>query len=63
MVIEDPARDELEGKSLPVHDDRVSGVVAALVADHDLHVLGEQVGDLALPLVAPLGSDHDGRGH
>ena len=37
--------------------------MAALVADDEPHVLGEEVGELALALVAPLGSDHDGRGH
>src|SRR5262249_60270683 len=37
-------------------------VVAAMVTDHHLGVLGEQVDDLALSLVAPLGSyDNDVR--
>ena len=58
--VEDPGRDQVE---LPLHavaDDRVAGVVAALEADHEVRVLGEQVGDLALALVAPLGAhDHD----
>ena len=41
-------------------DDRVAGVVAALEAHDRVAVLGEQVGDLALALVAPLGADdHD----
>ena len=44
-------------------DDGVAGVVAALVAGDDVEPLGEQVDDLALPLVAPLGADHDGAGH
>ena len=35
------------------------GVVAALEAHHHLGVLGEQVDDLALSLVAPLGADDD----
>ena len=44
----------------PVADDRVAGVVAALEADDDVGVLGEQVDDLALALIAPLGADdHD----
>src|SRR5215217_5354812 len=41
----------------------VASVVAALVADHDLHLLGEQIGQLALALVAPLGADDHGTGH
>ena len=63
MVVEDPARDELQGESLAAHDDRVTGVVATLVAHDNAHVFGEEVGELALSLVAPLGSDHHGRGH
>jgi hypothetical protein len=63
VVIENPARDELKGERLATHDDRVTSVVTALVADYDLDVLGKKVGELALPLVAPLGSDHHGRGH
>ena len=58
--IEDPGRDQVE---LPVHavaHDRVAGVVAALEADHHVGLLGQQVDDLALALVAPLGAhDHD----
>ena len=40
----------------------VPGVVAALVAGDDGERLGEQVDDLALALVAPLGADDDGGG-
>ncbi len=39
------------------------GVVAALVADDDRDVLGEEVGGLALALVAPLEADDHGRRH
>ena len=58
--IEDPGRDQVE---LPVHavaHDGVPGVVAALEADHEIRLLREEVDDLALALVAPLGAhDHD----
>jgi hypothetical protein len=47
----------------PVGHDRVAGVRAALVAAHEIGVLGEQVDDLALALVAPLRPDDDGRRH
>ena len=57
--VEDPRRDQVELVDLVAADDRVAGVVAALVADHDVGPLGEQVGDLPLPLVAPLGADND----
>ena len=63
MGIEDPARDQLQGEGLPVDDDGVTGVVTALVTDHDLDVLCQQVCQLAFALVAPLGSDHYGRRH
>ena len=50
-------------KRLTVDDDGVTGVVAALVADDQVHLLGDEVGELALALVAPLGADDDGRRH
>jgi hypothetical protein len=40
----------------------VAGVVATLEAHDRIGPLGEQVGDLALSLIAPLGAhDHDSR--
>ena len=45
---------------LPADDHGVAGVVAAVVAGHDLDPRGEQVDDLPLAFVAPLGAgDHD----
>ena len=55
--VEDPGRDQVELERLAFTDDRVAGVVAALEADHEVGLLGEQVDDLSLPLVAPLGAD------
>ena len=49
----------MELELLAVAHDRVAGVVAALEADDDVGPLGEQVGDLALAFVAPLGADYD----
>ena len=63
VVVEDPARHELEGEGLAVDDDAVAGVVATLVAHDHVHLAGEVIGELALPLVAPLGPDHHGCGH
>ena len=37
-----------------IHDDRMSGVVAALKTDHHIHFGSEQIDDLALAFVAPL---------
>jgi hypothetical protein len=61
--IEDAAGDQVELPLDAVANDRVPGVVAALEADDEVGVLGEEVGDLALALVAPLGADDDDAGH
>jgi probable phosphoglycerate mutase len=61
--VKNAAGHELQGEGFLADDDGVAGVVAALVADHDLHLLGEQIGQLALALVAPLGADDHGTGH
>ena len=63
VVVEDSARHQLQGEALTVDDDGVPRVVAALIADDQLHLLGDEVGELALALVAPLGADDDGRWH
>ncbi len=63
VVVQDAARHELQREGLTADDDRVARVVPALVADDDLHLLGNEVGELALALVAPLRTDHDGCGH
>jgi hypothetical protein len=55
--VEDPGGYELECERLPVGDDGVPGVVAALVADHHVHLVGQQVGEATLALVPPLGAD------
>src|SRR5581483_3709929 len=57
--VEDPGRDQVELPLLLAAHDRVAGVVAALETHDGVAVLGEQVGDLALALVAPLGADYD----
>ena len=60
--VEDARRDEVELEDLVAEHDRVAGVVAALVADDHRDLLGEEVGRLALALVAPLEpDDHRGR--
>jgi hypothetical protein len=61
--VEDPARDEVELPRLPVAHDRVAGVVAALEANDHVRPFREQVDDLALPLVAPLGANDDDSRH
>ena len=61
--VEDPRRDQVELELLTVADDRVARVVAALEADDRGSPLGEQIRDLALALVAPLGADYDHARH
>ena len=63
MLVQHAARDELQRVPLAADDDGVTGVVAALVAHHVGVLLGEQIDDLRLALVTPLGADDDGDGH
>ena len=63
LAADDPARDLPDLVRLVADDDRVAGVRPALIAADEVGVLREQVDDLPLPLVAPLGADDDGRGH
>src|SRR5690606_24576223 len=57
------AGDQVQLEDPVADDDRVAGVVAALVADHVVDLVGEQVGGLALALVPPLGADEDDARH
>ena len=60
---EDAAGDQREFERLAAGDDRVARVRSSLVADHHVMMLGQQVEDLALGLVAPLQSNHTGPWH
>ena len=62
-LVEDARGDQVELELLAVPHDGVAGVVAALEARDHVGLLGQQVGDLAFALVAPLGADNDGTGH
>ena len=48
----------MQHRLLTTDDERVAGVVAALKPDHRARAVGEEVDDLAFPLVAPLSADH-----
>ena len=63
LPADDAGRHLPELERLAVDDDRVPRVRPAVVAADDVGVLGEQVDDLALALVAPLRTDDHGRGH
>ena len=54
------AGDQLQHELFAVDDDGVPGVVAAGVARDHVELLREDVDDLALALIAPLGTKNDG---
>ena len=58
-----PGRQQVQGVALVADDHRVAGVVPALVSDHVVDAVPEQVGGLALALIAPLSPDYHDRGH
>ncbi len=53
---QDAAGDELQHVFFAVNDDGVTGVVASSIAGDHIELLGEDVDDLTLAFVAPLGS-------
>ena len=59
MVVQDARWDELELQQPALGDHRVARVVPALIADDEIHPIGEVVDRLALALVPPLGPEHD----
>jgi hypothetical protein len=63
LAPEDPRGHVLELVGLAVGDDGMARIGAALVAAHEIGVLGEQIDDLALALVSPLRADDDCRRH
>src|SRR4030095_14182358 len=56
-------RHEVQDRLLTAHAQRVAGVVAAVVSHHEIGVGREQVDDLALPFVTPLGAYDYGSRH
>lgn len=60
---EDSGREEVERILLVAYDDRVAGIVAALVAHHVIHGSTEEVGGLSLALVTPLSTEQHKCGH
>ena len=62
MPVEDAARHKVQLERVFANDDGVPCVVATLVAHDRRNLLGEEVGRLPLPFVAPLETDdHAGR--
>ena len=56
-------RQQMQRVALFADHDRVPGVVAALVPDHVVDAVAEQVRRLALALIAPLGANNHDGGH
>jgi hypothetical protein len=55
--------DQVQDRLFALDDQRVAGVIAALEADYDIGILGEEVDDLPFALVSPLSSDNSDVGH
>ena len=53
------ARDQLQNELLFPDEDRVAGVVPALIARDDIEALGQKVDYFALAFVAPLRAEND----
>ena len=62
-LVQHPRGDQVELVRDAFPDDRVPGVVAALEAHDHLGAFGEQVDDLPLAFIAPLGADEHDSGH
>jgi hypothetical protein len=60
---QDPRRHHVQHGLLAIHQQRVTGVVAALEAHHQVGLHGQPVDDLALALVPPLGAHGHQRRH
>jgi hypothetical protein len=61
--VHDAGRHQVQRQLLVAMDNRVACIVASLVAHDIIVVTGDEVRDLALALVAPLGADENGARH
>jgi hypothetical protein len=53
----------MENKLFSTHNHGVSGIVAALKPDHEIGIFCQQINDLTLAFITPLGADYDYVGH
>src|SRR6266542_368588 len=63
MGVENPGRDQVELEELATGHHGVAGVVSPLVSNDEVGTPGQEVGDLSLPFVPPLGAHQDRRRH
>jgi hypothetical protein len=61
--VEDAAGYEVQLEVQVLRHDGVPGVAPSRIADHDIGLLRQDIDDLPLGLVAPLGADHHNRWH
>jgi ectoine hydroxylase-related dioxygenase (phytanoyl-CoA dioxygenase family) len=59
VFVEHPTGNQLKGELLVADHQRMTSVVASLIADDHGHLFGQEIGELPLAFVAPLGSDHN----
>ena len=59
VVAQDAGGDQVQDGLLAVDDQGMAGVVAALEAHDRADFLGQQIDDLALAFIAPLGTEND----
>jgi hypothetical protein len=57
--VKDAGGDEVQNEFIRTHDDRVARVVSALVPGDNVRTLGQQIYDLSLAFITPLGADND----
>jgi hypothetical protein len=56
--VKGPGGNQVQDRLYPVDDERMTGIVTALEAHHEVCVLGKEVDDFPFPLVSPLCSDN-----
>jgi hypothetical protein len=61
--IQNSRRYKLEGESLALYDNSVTGIVPTLVSDYEVHIASEKVGQFTLTFIAPLSSHYNSCGH
>ena len=59
--VQDAGGQQIQDKFALIRHHSVSGVVAALIARHDIGIFSQQVDDAALALIAPVDSSNSGK--
>jgi hypothetical protein len=63
LRVQDPGRNQVENVFPTVDDNRVAGVVPALIPGNDVEMSGKQINDFAFALIPPLGTHDNQVGH